>query len=175
MILRSLVVTVLLCAPACAVAQAPSPPKTAQGPSVPPPAHPDIPPTAFVRHGVAPLATAVQLFAAVEEAWAVSDGERLASLVDTTRVQIALKPDTPPASAATRSAAAFLFADQMRLVRTLEFHVTRIEVPDKGPARATAQWTGDWGGRQGVRRIRVQLRGAPTPAGWLLTGVLASD
>jgi hypothetical protein len=121
------------------------------------------------------MATAVQLFAAVEEAWAVSDAERLAALVDTTQVHIALKPDTPPASAVTRSAAAFLFSDRMRLVRTLEFHIRRIEVPEKGPARATALWMGDWGGRQGVRSIRVELRGAPTPGGWLLIGVLASD
>ena len=167
MVLLSLAVAILLGAPAVAVAQT-------QPPS-PPPARPEAPPSAFARRGAVVPATAVQLFAAVEEAWAVSDGERLAALVDTTCVQVALKPDAPPASAATRVAAAFLFADQMRLVRTLEFHVVKVDVPEKGPARATAHWTGDWGGRRGVRLIRVDLRGAATAGGWLLTEVRASD
>jgi hypothetical protein len=168
MILLSLVVAVLLgAAPASAAAPG--------GPSVPPPARPDTPPSAFASQQAGPPASAIQLFAAVEAAWAVSDGERLAALVDTTRVLIGLKPDAPPATAVTRVAAAFLFTDQMRLVSTREFRVVKIEVPGKGPARATALWTGDWGGRQGVRRVQVELRGGQAQGGWLLTEVRASD
>jgi len=164
MLLLSLALAVLLCAPASALAQAEP---------VPPPARPDTPPATFVPLPAGMAGTALQLFAAAEAAWTVSDGERLASLVDTTHVLIGLKPDAPPATAATRVAAAFLFADQMRLVKTREFRVVRIDAPEKGPARATAHWIGDWGGRQGVRRIHVELRGVPTSGGWLLTEVRA--
>src|SRR5262245_33080288 len=65
--------------------------------------------------------SALWLFAAVEEAWGASDAERLAALVDTATVRIALKPGTPPTAAVTRSAAAFLFQDQLRLVKTQQF------------------------------------------------------
>jgi hypothetical protein len=117
----------------------------------------------------------VRLFAAVEEAWAASDAERLASLVDTTSVRIALKPDAPPTTAMTRGAALFLFKDQMRLVGTREFRVLRVEVADRGPARARARWVGGWGGRHGMRTVRVMLTAALNPSGWLLTEVRTAD
>jgi hypothetical protein len=119
--------------------------------------------------------SALWLFAAVEEAWVASDAERLAALVDTSSVRIAVKPGTPPAAALTRGAAAFLFQDQLRLVKTREFRIRRLERPKKGPTRATAVWTGDWGGRLGVRDVRISLTAAPVAGRWVLTEVRASD
>ncbi len=147
-------------APPTGSPQAPAPPATATAPSATVPATPG---------------TALQLFAAVEQAWAVSDAERLASLVDTTCVRIALKPGAPPTTAMNRVSAAFLFQDPMHLVKTSGFRVVRLDVPEKGPARATARWTGDWGGRQGVRRVRINFIAAPRAGVWLLTEVHSSD
>jgi hypothetical protein len=163
----------LLCAAVlgAAPALADPPPPLAQPPSSLP--SPEPPAETVLK--VAPQPTALRLFAEVEEAWAASDARRLAALVDTTSVRIALKPDAPPTTAMTRSAAAFLFKDQMRLVGTREFRVLRFEVPDKGLARAQARWLGDWGGRQGVKRVRVLLTAGMSAAGWLLTEVRTSD
>lgn len=122
-----------------------------------------------------PDSTALQLFAAVESAWAASDAERLASMVDTTVVRIGLKPGAPLTSAVTHGAAAFLFRDQLRLVETRRFRVVRLEVSKKGTARATAQWTGNWGGRLGTRDVKVELAAAPTGGRWMLTEVRAED
>jgi hypothetical protein len=123
-----------------------------------------------------PSGTAIRLFAAVEEAWAASDAERLASLVDTTSVRIAIKPSTPLTSAQTRVAAAFLLQDQLHLVHTQEFRMTRFDCDKKrGICRATALWTGDWGGRQGTRSVRVTLTARPLANRWLLTEIRAED
>jgi len=120
--------------------------------------------------------TALWLFAYVEEAWAKSDSERLASLVDTTTVKIAVKPGAPLAAALTRGAAAFLFQDQLRLVQTREFRVTRLEFDPKRPTtRATAMWTGDWGGQRGKRSVKVSLTARPVDGSWLLTEIRAED
>lgn len=120
-------------------------------------------------------ASPVLLFAAVEEAWEASDSERLASLVDTTVVRVSVTPGTPPTSALTRSAAAFLFQDQLRLVKTRSFQLVRLDVQKKGKAVGTALWSGDWGGRQGEREIKVVLTAAPRGNRWLLTEVRAND
>lgn len=120
-------------------------------------------------------ATPVRLFAAVEEAWSASDSERLASLVDTTVVRVSVTPDSPPTTALTRSAASFLFQDQLRLVRTRSFHIVRVDVQKKGRAIGTALWSGDWGGRQGPREVKVMLSAALRGNRWLLTEVRASD
>ena len=123
-----------------------------------------------------PEESPVRLFAAVEEAWLGSDAERLASMVDTAVVRIALKPGTPPTSAVTRSAAAFLFQDQLRLVKTSAFQLIRIDVNKKaGKALATAEWTGDWGGRQGSRIVKVALTASGAGNRWVLTEVRAND
>lgn len=123
-----------------------------------------------------PLDSPLHLFAALEEAWLVPDAERLASLVDTTSVRIGIKPGVPPAAAMTRSAAVFLFQDQLRLVKTHEFRVLRLEVSKKGGAKAVASWEADWGGRQGVRTLEVKLTAALAAGGrWLLTEVRADD
>jgi hypothetical protein len=120
--------------------------------------------------------TAIRLFAAVEEVWAASDAERLAALVDTTLVRIAIKPGTPLTSAQTRVAAAFLLQDQLRLVHTQEFRMTRFDCDKKrGICRALALWTGDWGGRQGIRAVRVTLTARPVAGRWLLTEIRAED
>lgn len=119
--------------------------------------------------------TAVQLFAEIEVAWSVSNAERLAAMVDTTAVRIGLKPGAPPASAMTRNAAAFLFRDQLRLVETRAFRVVRVEVGAKGTARAVARWLGDWGGRQGLRDVEVELNAAVTAGHWSITEVRAND
>jgi hypothetical protein len=120
--------------------------------------------------------TALWLFAAVEDAWTASDAERLASLVDTTTVRIAVKPGAPLASALTRVAAAFLFQDQLHLVQTQEFRVTRFEFDSgKTRCRATAIWTGDWGGRRGKRAVRVSFTARPRFNRWLLTEIRAED
>ncbi len=122
------------------------------------------------------LSSAIGLFAGVEEAWAASDAERLASLLDTTAVRITIKPGAPPTTALTRVAAAFLLQDQLRLVHTREFQVTRMECEKKRRVcRAFARWTGDWGGRQGTRAVRVMLVAQGNANRWLLTEIRAED
>jgi hypothetical protein len=106
----------------------------------------------------------------VEEAWSSGDAEALAALVDTASVRIGLKPGTQPTAAITRSSAAFLFQDQLRLVTTRSFQIVSLNV-GKSSATATAQWTGDWGGRQGVRRLSVRMRAAPVSGRWFLREV----
>jgi hypothetical protein len=124
----------------------------------------------------APPGTAIRLFAAAEEAWAASDAEGLAALLDTTSVRIAIKPGTPVTSAQTRVAAAFLLQDQLRLVHTREFRMTRFDCDKKrGTCRAVALWTGDWGGRQGTRAVRVTLIARPMAGRWLLTEIRTGD
>jgi hypothetical protein len=119
--------------------------------------------------------TAVRLFAAVEEAWTASDSDLLAALVDTTVVRVSVTPGSTPTTALTRSAAAFLFQDQLRLVKTGSFRVVRVEVQKNGRAVGTALWTGDWGGRQGDREVKVVLSAALHGNRWLLTEVRAND
>ena len=119
--------------------------------------------------------SAIHLYAAVEEAWAASDAERLAGLVDTTVVRIALKPGSSPTSAVTRTAAAFLFQDQLRLVSSRSFRIVRVDATKKGKATAEAEWLGDWGGRQGVRQVKVVLAAEKSGNRWLLTEVRAND
>ncbi|HEX7077269.1 MAG TPA: hypothetical protein VF363_02475 [Candidatus Eisenbacteria bacterium] len=118
--------------------------------------------------------TPLQLFARVETAWFTSDSEGLSGLADTTSVTIAVKPGAPPAAAMTRSAAAFLFQDQLRLVKTQSFQVTRVSV-GRSSATAVARWVADWGGRQGVRDVEVNLVATPSGGRWLLTEVRAKD
>jgi hypothetical protein len=74
----------------------------------------------------------------------------------------------------TRSAAAFLFQDQLRLVSTQSFQVLRLNVGGSSAA-ATARWWGDWGGRQGVRRLTVNLSAAPVSGRWWLREVRVKD
>jgi len=113
----------------------------------------------------------------VEDAWVASDAERLADMVDTTVVRITLEPGTPPTSAITRNAALFLFRDQLRLVKTKSFRVTRLEVAQKSKPTATAAatWSADWGGRRGVRDLKVLFVAAPVGNRWVLTEVRAND
>ena len=132
-------------------------------------------PAPEVRADSGPV-TAIRLFSIVEEAWAASDTERLTSLVDTTVVRIAVKPGAPLTSALTRVAAAFLLQDQLRLVRTQSFQVRQFNCDQKKRlCRATAIWTGDWGGRQGNRAVRVTLTAKPVSNGWLITEIRAED
>lgn len=140
-------------------------------------AAPEPPPAPALDERPAPHAsTALWLFASVEEAWAASDAERLSSLVDTTRVRIAVKPGAPLAAALTRVAAAFLLQDQLRMVRTQGFQLTRFELDRKRKlCRGTAIWAGDWGGRQGIRTVRVALVARPSSNRWLLTEIRAED
>ena len=120
--------------------------------------------------------TALRLFVRVEEAWAASDAERLAALVDTTSVRIAVKPGAPLAAALTRVAAAFLFQDQLRLVKTQGFRIARFEAESRKPlCRATAIWSGDWGGRRGRRDVHVALTARLWDGRWLLTEIRAED
>jgi len=119
--------------------------------------------------------SAIRLYSGIEEAWAASDAERLAGLVDTTVVRIALKPGSSPTSAVTRTAAAFLFQDQLRLVSTRSFRIVRVDATKKGKASAEAEWLGDWGGRQGVRQVKVVLAAVKSGNRWLLTEVRAND
>ena len=120
--------------------------------------------------------SAIRLFAGVEEAWASADVERLTSLVDTTAVRIAIKPGAPLTSALTRVAAAFLMQDQLRLVHTQGFQIKRFDCEKKRRVcRAFAVWTGDWGGRQGTRAVRVTLVAQAKSARWLLTEIRAED
>jgi hypothetical protein len=120
--------------------------------------------------------TAIGLFAKVEDAWAASDTDRLASLVDTTDVRVALKPGAPLTAAVTRAAAAFLLQDQLRLVRTEGFEMVRLDCDVKRRVcRATARWSGDWGGRLGKRVVRVTLTGRPRGDRWLLSEIRSED
>jgi len=120
--------------------------------------------------------TAIGLFAAVEETWGASDAERLSFLVDTTAVRIAIKPGTPLATAPTRVAVSFLLQDQLRMVHTASFQVSRFDCDRKrGTCRAFALWNGDWGGRQGTRTVRVALTAKPQAGRWLLTEIRAED
>jgi hypothetical protein len=150
----------LACLASTAIAAAPEPPPV---------------PPAEIRADSSPV-TAVRLFSIVEEAWANSDTERLTSLMDTTVVRIAVKPGAPLTSAVTRVAAAFLLQDQLRLVHTEAFLIRRFDCDQKRRiCRATAMWTGDWGGRQGKRSVRVTLTAKPAPTGWLITEIRAED
>jgi hypothetical protein len=115
-------------------------------------------------------ATPIQLFAAVEEAWSTGDAEDLAALVDTTSVRIGLKPGSTPTAAMTRSAATFLFQDQLRLVTTQSFQVLRVNV-GRDVSSATARWWGDWGGNEGMRRLTVTLTASPVAGRWCLREV----
>jgi hypothetical protein len=115
-------------------------------------------------------ATPAQLFAAVEEAWSSGDADGLADLVDTTSVRIGLKPGGSPTAAMTRSAAAFLFQDQFRLVTTQSFQLLRMTT-DTGATTATARWIGDWGGSQGMRRLKVTLEAIYVAGRWYLREV----
>ena len=132
-------------------------------------------PTASVLPSDPGETSAIHLYAGIEEAWAASDAERLAGLVDTTVVRIALKPGSSPTSAVTRTAAAFLFQDQLRLVSTRSFRIVRVDATKKGKASAEAEWLGDWGGRQGVRQVKVVLAAVKSGNRWLLTEVRAND
>lgn len=136
----------------------------------PPPSQPSQPPPA----PESPKPTPAALFAAVEEAWVHADGDRFASLVDTTDVRIALKPGDPPTAGVTRTAAAFLFQDQIRLVTTKEFRVVRFH-PSKRGVTAIARWSADWGGRRGQRDVEVTLTAARRAGRWLLIEVRTKD
>jgi len=134
-----------------------------------------VPPGAEVRSETGP-ASALRLFASVEEAWIKPDAERLASMVDTTSVRIAVKPGAPLTAALTRGAAAFLFQDQLRLVQTHGFRIVRFEADSKKPtARATATWMGDWGGQRGKRSVQVTMTARSVGGVWLLTEIRAED
>ncbi|HEU4764932.1 MAG TPA: hypothetical protein VFT93_04700 [Candidatus Eisenbacteria bacterium] len=150
--------------PSLCRAEAPPPP--------PPPVSTPIlaPDSRAETHPAGPTATPLQLFAAAEEAWGLGDAEALASLVDTTQVRIGLKPGSTPTAAMTRSAAAFLFQDQLRLVTTKSFQVSRVNVGNAS-ATATARWWGDWGGREGVRKLTVTLSAVPLAGRWYLREV----
>lgn len=161
----------LLILAGCAPAWAPSARAEAPPPPPPPVSTPILVPDARAEgHTAIGGATAVQLFAAAEEAWASGDAEMLASLVDTTAVRIGLKPGSTPTAAMTKSAAAFLFQDQLRLVTTQSFQLYRVNVGNAS-ASATARWWGDWGGREGVRRLTVTLSAAPVAGRWCLREV----
>jgi hypothetical protein len=136
------------------------------------PASPAAPATVPVVES--PTDTPAALFAAVEEAWIHADGDRFAALVDTTEVRIALKPSEPPTAAVTRTAAAFLFQDQIRLVKTKEFRIVRFN-PMKRGVKAIGAWNADWGGRRGQRDVEVTLIGARRGGRWLLIEVRTKD
>ncbi len=137
--------------------------------TAPAPARAEAPPPAEAPPALSNV-TPTQLFAAVEEAWSSGDAETLAALVDTTSVRIGLKPGAQPTAAMTRSSAAFLFQDQLRLVTTRSFQVLSLNV-GKSTATATASWMGDWGGGQGVRRLTVRMRAVPVSGRWFLREV----
>jgi len=125
----------------------------------------------------APQPTPVQLLAAVERAWIGADANTLASLCDSAVVRVALKPGSPPATAPTLGAVAFLIHDQLQLVVSRRFQVVRIEVDaKKRTARARARWIGEWGGARGARDVEVVLHArAAGDSGWLLTEIRAND
>lgn len=155
------------------VALALAPAARAQGPASPSsdekPEEPRLETPALPASGPA---TPVRLFAAVEEAWIAGNAEAFAALVDTTAVRIALKPGATPTAAPTRSAAAFLFQDQLRLVTSQTFQIRKIVV-SKSTASAEGLWTGSWGGGAGVREVKVTLTGAASGGRWLLREVRA--
>ncbi len=123
-----------------------------------------------------PAPTPFRLFANVEEAWGQSDAERLTSLLDTTTVRIALKPGAPLTFAVTRVAASFLLNDQLRLVHTRRFQIVWFDCDRRQDlCRARAVWTGEWGGKQGPRAMRVAFTARSTRGGWLLTEIRAED
>jgi hypothetical protein len=139
------------------------------------------PPTPDITSSVTPVPAGplrsdspVWVFAAVEDAWMAGDTDRLAALVDTATVRVALKPGTPPTSAMTRSAVAFLFRDQLRLVKTTSFQIVKLDVK-KGRAQALALWSGDWGGRQGAREVEVGMVAVLHGNRWELSEVRAND
>jgi hypothetical protein len=158
--LAALLAILLAAAALTARAEAPPPPPAAASSSD---ARPDVRPV--LRN-----ATPAQLFAAVEEAWSSGDADGLADLVDTTSVRIGLKPGATPTAAMTRSAAAFLFQDQLRLVTTQSFQLLRMETAT-GTSTASARWTGDWGGTQGTRRLKVTLAATYIGGRWYLREV----
>lgn len=125
----------------------------------------------------APQPTPVQLVAAVERAWIGAESNALASLCDSAVVRVALKPGSPPATAPTLGAVAFLIHDQLRLVVSRHFHVVRLQVnAKKRTARAWARWSGEWGGTRGTRDVEVVLQArAAADSGWLLTEIRAND
>ena len=165
--------TGLLCAAALAFVASSVPGRATADP---PPPKPDLAPSVTATP-LAPLRadSPVWVFAGLEEAWMANDPERLAALVDTATVRIALKPGSPPTSAMTRSAAAFLFRDQLRLVNTTSFQIVRLDVSKKGRAQAVALWSGDWGGRQGVREVQVGLVAVMHGNRWEISEVRAND
>jgi hypothetical protein len=114
--------------------------------------------------------TPAQLFAAVEEAWSSGDADGLADLVDTTSVRIGLKPGGTPTAVMTRSAAAFLFQYQFRLVTTQSFQLLRMTA-ETGGTTASGRWIGDWGGSQGMRRLKVSLEAIYVAGRWYLREV----
>ena len=125
----------------------------------------------------APQPTPLQLFAATERAWTGADANALASLCDSATVRVALKPGSPPASAPTLGAVAFLIQDQLRLVVSHRFQIVRVEVDGKKrTARAWARWIGEWGGARNTRNVEVVLQARSSgDAGWLLTEIRAND
>lgn len=138
----------------------------------PPPPEPAVSAPSGVHH-----ATPLQLFAAVERAWNAADANALASLCDSSVVRVALKPGSPPATAPTLGAVAFLIQDQLRLVVSRRFHVVRLEVDSKKrTARAWARWVGEWGGARNTRDVQVNLQArAAGDGGWLLTEIRANN
>lgn len=125
----------------------------------------------------APQPTPLQLFAAAEKAWSGGDANGLASLCESGVARVALKPGTPPASAPSLNAVAFLIQDQLRLVVSHRFHVVRFEVDGKKrTARAWARWVGEWGGARNTRNVEVVFQARSSgDAGWLLTEIRAND
>jgi hypothetical protein len=165
--------TGLLCAAAVAVL-AISIPSVRRAAADPPPPEPDV--TTSVTVATVRTDSPVCVFAAFEEAWMANDHEGLAALVDTATVRIALKPGAPTTSATTRSAVAFFFRDQLRLVKTTSFQIVRLDVSSKkGRAQASALWSGDWGGRQGVREVEVGLQAVLHGNRWEISEVRAND
>jgi hypothetical protein len=142
--------------PLTASAEAPPPPPQAAAPES--------------RRPILRNTTPAQLFAAVEEAWSSGDADGLADLVDTTSVRIGLKPGGTPTAAMTRSAAAFLFQDQFRLVSTQSFQLLRMTAESE-ETTANARWIGDWGGSQGMRRLKVTLQAVYVGGRWYLREV----
>jgi hypothetical protein len=141
----------------------------------PPAALPDDAEAPSVRPS--PQRTPAQLFAAAERAWIAGDAAALAALCDSASVRIAIKPGGSPAAAPTLRGVAFLIRDQLHLVATREFRVSRFETDaKKRTSRASARWNGDWGGEKGVRSLNVVLSAKGFGDGsWLLTEIHAED